>query len=145
MFLILLFVLWKKWIRGCEILNTFLIFRYGIIRASKLEGNTFLLKNFFLNGFTCFMKKMNKRLWNTKYIFNIPVWNNSGIKIRGKHVFIENFFLNGFTSFGDFFFFNENGIILSRKDFMERFHLPHIPPKQYKSFMSAIRKYTSFY
>ena len=48
------------------------------------------------------MKKMNQRLCNTKYIFNIPVWYNSGITIEGKHVFIETLYLNGVTTIGDF-------------------------------------------
>ena len=89
------------------------------------------------------MKKMNQRLCNIKQIFNIPVWYNSGIKIGGKHVFIETLYLNGVTAIGDFL--NENGIILSRKDFIERFHLSHISPMQYNSIISAISKYMSFF
>ena len=91
----------------------------------------------------CFMKKMNQRLCNTKRIFNIPVWYNSGIKIGGKHVFIETLYSNGVTTFGDFL--NENRIILSRKDFMQRFHLFHIPSMQYNSIISEISKYMSFF
>ena len=63
------------------------------------------------------------------------------MKIGGKHVFIETLYLNGATTIGDFL--NENGILLSRKDFMERFHLSHIPPMQYNSIISAISKYMS--
>ena len=84
---------------------------------------------------------MNQRLCNTKQIFNIPVWYNSGIKIGGKRVFIEALYLNGAITIGDFL--NKNGIILLRKDFMERFHLSHIPPMQYNSIISAIIKYMS--
>ena len=61
----------------------------------------------------------------------MSVLYNSGIKIGGKHGFIETLFLNGVRTIGDFL--NENGIILSRKDFMERFHLSYILPMQYNS------------
>ena len=87
-------------------------------------------------------KKLNHRLCNTKHIFNIPVWYNTGIKIGEKHVFIETLYSNGVTTFGDFL--NENGIILSRKDFMQRFHLFHIPPMRYNSIISANSTYMSF-
>ena len=94
-------------------------------------------------SFMCFMKKkMNQKLCNTKYIFIIPVWYTFGIKIGGKHFLIEILYLNRVTTCGDFL--NKNGIILSRKDFMERFHLSHIPPMQYNSIISAISKYMSF-
>ena len=49
----------------------------------------------------CFMKNMNQRLCNIKYIFNIPVSNDSGM--GGKHVFIEILYLNGVATIGDFF------------------------------------------
>ena len=94
-------------------------------------------------SFMCFMKKkMNQKLCNTKYIFIIPVWYTFGIKIGGKHFLIEILNLNRVTTCGDFL--NKNGIILSRKDFRERFHLSHIPPMQYNSIKSAISKNVSF-
>ena len=93
--------------------------------------------------FYVFYEKMNQRLCNTKYVFNIPVWYNSGIKIGGKHVFIETLYLNGVTTIEDLL--NEYGIIRSRKDFMERCHLSHIPPMQYSGIISAISKYMSFF
>ena len=107
----------------------------------KVQRNNIFWQDVFVS-FMCFMKKMNQRLCNTKYIFNIPVWYNSGITIEGKHVFIETLYLNGVTTIGDFL--NGNGIVLSRKDFMERFHLSHIPPMQFKSIISAISKDMSF-
>ena len=46
MFLFFLCVLWQKWTRGCVILNDMcLIFPYGQIMASELEGNMLVLKS----------------------------------------------------------------------------------------------------
>ena len=39
---------------------------------------------------------------------------------------------------------NGNGIILSRKVFMERFNLSHISPMQYNSIINAVSKNMSF-
>ena len=107
----------------------------------KIQRNSKFWQDVFVS-FMCFMKKMNQRLCYTKHILNIPAWYNSGIKIGGKYVFNETLYLNGVTTIGDCL--NENGIILSRKDFMERFHLSRIPPMQYNSIISAISKYMSF-
>ena len=58
---------------------------------------------------------MNQMLYNTKYIFNIPVWYNYGIKIGGKHEFIETLYLNGVTTIG--YFLNEKRNYTVKKRF----------------------------
>ena len=76
----------------------------------------------------------NERVCNTKHKHKIPIlykWRET--------CFIETLFLNVVTAIG--YFLNENRIILSRKDFMERFHLSHKSPMQYNSIISANSKY----
>ena len=97
-----------------------MIFKKNVYLLDKVQRNNIFWQYVFVS-FICFMKKNYQRLYNTKYmyIFNIPIWHNSVTKIGGKHAFIETLYLNGVKTTG--IFLNENGIILSRKYFMERF------------------------
>lgn len=90
----------------------------------------------------CYTKKTIKSSLNTKNVFNIPVWYNSNIKIACKYVFIKDWYVKGVKIIGDFL--NENGNILSRIDFTERFHFSYIPPMLYNSLICAISKYLTY-
>lgn len=94
------------------------------------------------NSWLCYTKKMIKSSLNTKSVFNIPVWNNPNIKIACKYVFIKDWYMKGVKIIGDFL--NENGNILSRIDFTERFHFSYIPPVLYNSVICAISKYLTY-
>ena len=57
------------------------------ILLGKVQRNNIFWQDAF-DSFMCFLKK-KQRLCNTKYISDIPVWYNSGIKIGEKLVFFN--------------------------------------------------------
>lgn len=84
---------------------------------------------------------------NTENIFNIPVWYNSNLKKKLYQRLVyeggENYwrlskiwYIKGVKIFGDCL--NENGNLLSRINFTERFHFLYTPPKLYNSAICAL-------
>lgn len=82
---------------------------------------------------------MIKSLLNIKNVFNIFVWYNLNIKIVCKYVFIKDWYMKGVKIIGDFM--NENGNILLRIDFIERFYFLYIFLMLYNSVICVILKY----
>lgn len=82
---------------------------------------------------------MIKSLLNIKNVFNIFVWYNFNIKIVCKYIFIKDWYMKGVKIIGDFL--NENGNILLRIEFIERFYFLYIFLMLYNSVICVILKY----
>ena len=85
--------------------------------------------------------KMNQLSCISKYIFNIPMWYNSDIKIGGQTVLLNVVFEWWYNNWR-FFEWKLNYIVKTR--FCWKVPPPFIPPMQYNSNICAISKYMSF-